>query len=225
MAKPAEIAIPLLLFTALASGCSTSSSDDIAVNLAPGDGKFDALAGKGIRIRRITEVTPIAQANRFPSLDKVASVTVNVATDDEAVVSGTAWIFEQASNWPATSLLKLSAVPSPGSKASEMLFMLIDLADSQPLSCRASGSAGAAVNLFRNVAIDPEVRAIYADGKTMTYDQCGLSAGSGFGSGSNVGSNIGSDIGAPGIGLFVLPWTTTGSLEGSFNYYVKASLE
>jgi hypothetical protein len=220
MAKPAEFAIPLLLLTALVPGCSTSEPNDLDVDLSPGDGKYDSLDGKGIRVRRITEQTPALQTNRYPALDKVASVTVHVATDDMAVVSGTGWIFENMMNWRADSMLKLSAVPSPGSKASEMLFLLVDLADGLPLSCRGSGSGSASVNIFRNVAIDSEVSAIYADGKTFTFDGCGLS---GIDSGSAGSSSTGQ--GLVGVGMFVVPWSTTGSLEGSFNYYVKASLE
>jgi hypothetical protein len=222
MAKPSELVIPLLLLTALAPGCSGPEADDLDVVIAPGDGKYDSLAGKSVRVRRITEQTPALQTNRYPALDKVATMTVNVATDDQAVMSGTAWIFEDMINWRSDSILKLSAVPSAGSKASEVMFMLIDLSDGQPLSCRGTGSASAQVNLFKNVAIDLEFYAIHADNKTYSFDACGLG---GIDSGSAGSNRTGSATGGVGVALFAVPWTTTGSLEGSFNYYVKASLE
>lgn len=196
--------VTALLGSLLATACATDADSgvDVDVTAAPSDtGKFDAIAGKQFRFHHVESWQSAQKDGAFPDLLVDQSMKINVATDTTAVVSGKAWGFNE-SNWPEDTILKLSATPRTGAKvAPSMLLVMIDSFTMKAITC--SGA-----NLFASVALDPFAKEVHVDGKqTFTYAQCGLESA------------------RPSIDIFVVPTSTTGSLEGEYKFRLNATVE
>ena len=222
--KPSLIA-SILLASASLTACATDDSapgEEMDIEITSVGGKSDAIDGKRLRVRTGFSVSPWfksgdAQFDELADLTKVKEVSVDVATNDAVVVSGTSFLFTgtagaavEDSPWYGEKIFKLSVEAALGAKtASSLGFILFDASAETAKIIKCTRGAQS-TNFFHSVAIDLTARELHADSTlTFTFAECGLGSA----------AKTTWDFGA-----FVVPLETTGSLEGKFNYKMKADL-
>lgn len=162
----ASLLVSTLLTTSLLGACATEEpSGDFEVTLQSGDGKFDGLDGRKIRFHNIDFEVPWIEDDGS-KLGRLRELSVDVATNDIAIVSSTNITFAGSINetigsspWRNGKILELSAIPEEG-HATALAFVLAYSTNrfhtegtqfSQLVECTRDG---ATYNVFQTVAID-----------------------------------------------------------------------
>lgn len=196
----------VLLVASLAPACAADSGGhDFDVTAAPGDsGKFDAASGKSIQFHQVVEDEIVHNADgTFGPLKDEQTVTINVNTSNEMVVSGTAWVFEPTLSWPDHTILKLSTRGGASDAMTDIAFVAFaPKGDSDSTIVTCGG-----VNLFQSMALDPDARQVSTNDKTYSFADCGF------------------DAGAPALAVVPVALPTTGPSEGAFKYYLDVTAE
>lgn len=219
------ITASLLLATAALTACATDDGalgDEMDIEIRSADGKADSISGKRLRFRTRDQVSPWydngdARLDAVADLTKVKSVSVDVATESTAVVSGDVFIFSGTDGtsidgkpWFGNQLLTLSVDGAPGARTAAALGFVVVDGNGKTLAC-VNGST--TINFFQELAIDITSREVHVDSsKTFTFTECGLSK-----EGVEVAGHRSWDL-----ATIVVPLETEGALKGKYNYKLNA---
>jgi hypothetical protein len=229
--------ISLLLLSVTLAACATEGDDlvDIEISASDPSGKADAIDGKRMRLRMPMRINPwltlpagdpYADYYREQNdLSKWRTVDIDAATAETVVATGSSFSFDgtdgldllQYSKWSRDQLLSLS-VEKRATDTHRIGFILQDGA-MKTLTCKRGDLR---LNYFEQLTINLQDRELYANGAhTFTFAECAIDQ-----DGKQRMALAGPDKGKTKwrFEVFVLPISTTGRLEGSYEYRLTADV-